>query len=808
MQLSEAIQHALDGNAVLFVGSGFSFGAESLSGDSPMSGRNFAKYLYAEAGVDAEDTDLAMASQFYVQKFGEAKLTQLCREMFTIRHPAPHHINIVNMPWQRIYTTNYDDLVEKSAAESGRSITALTPGDSPERFLSNGKVCLHINGLITRLGVGDLTATFKLTFESYLTDALEHSSWKAVLCQDLRLARSIIFVGYSMYDLNLAQIVHAEDIKDKTVFIASPDLSASSPDALRLPMFGELFPVGVGNFSNIVADIKKDYKPKKAFQSYLSLEKVKQSAALTQPMNSDIEKLFLYGDVNKKLVGSTSANNAPRFYLIDRTVMGEVKRSVKNGQDVLFTSDLGNGKSIALEQAGRELSEMGWEVFKVTEDSQVSRKEVVQLLSIDMPVALLIDGYIPFLDFIDFVSLRRVGKKVCFLLTSRTHVHEAYLDRLENSLRVALVPEFDINQLTKSDALSLVSMIDTYGLWSEFSSLPDIQRVRLIDSECRGQFHQVLLKLYEAPQIASRIESLFGEIKPAVKKIVIAIFLVKASGLEMSKSLVNDLLEGSPLARLSNNDKESVRFLWSDNSGYIQLKSSVLAEYYLTSLSDASEVLAVLTGMFLRAETLEGRNYEFFMRSVMTYSALQKMLPRSGLESAVVSFYEEIQNTKFAKKNPHYWLQYAIARMALEDNGLEHVEAYFKSAYAFAKLKPNYNTYQIDNHFARFTLQKSLLSESVEGAFELYLDAKAILLRQTLNEQKHYPFRVAAKVADLAQIYGDRFSSKQRSDLVQFCEIVLDRIAKLPSETRNHRHVENCKRVLVATAKNLDAANT
>ncbi|WP_082061035.1 SIR2 family protein [Pseudomonas sp. MRSN 12121] len=805
MQLSEAVQHALDGNAVLFVGSGFSFGATSLSGGSPMSGRDFARYLYKEAGVDAEDTDLAMASQFYSQKFGEAKLTQICRDMFTIRHPAVHHNNIVNVPWQRIYTTNYDDLVEKSGAESGRSITALTPSDSPERFLSNGKVCLHINGLITRLGVGDLSATFKLTFESYMTDALEHSSWKAVLCQDLRLARSIIFIGYSMYDLNLAQIVHVEDIKDKTIFIAAPDLSSNSPDALRLPMFGELFPIGVGSFSQIVTDVRKDYLPKKTYQNYFSLEKLKQSAAVAQPMNSDVEKLFLYGDLNSKFLGCTSANSDPRFYLIERSIMAEVKKSVKAGQDILFTSDLGNGKSIALEQAGRELSELGWEVFKVTEDSQVARKEIVQLLSLDAPVALLIDGYIPFLEFIDFVSIRRVGKKVCFLLTSRTHVHEAYLDRLENALHVALVPEFDINQLSKSDSLSLVSMIDTYGLWSEFSSLPDIQRVRLIDSECRGQFHQVLLKLYEAPQIASRIKSLFGEIRPDVKRIVIAIFLVKASGLEMSKSLVNDLLEGSPLARLSNNDKESVRFLWSDNSGYIQLKSSVLAEYYLTSLSDAYEVLSVLTGMFLRAETLEGRNYEFFMRSVMTYSALQKMLPRSGLETAVVSFYEEIQNTKFAKKNPHYWLQYAIARMALEDNGLEHVEAYFKSAYAFAKLKPNYNTYQIDNHFARFTLQKSLLSESADGAFELYLDAKAILLRQTLNEQKHYPFRVAAKVADVVQKYGSQFSLSQKTDLVQFCEVVLERIAKLPPETRSHRHVENCKRMLVATVKELSS---
>ena len=809
MDIQEAVKHAMNGDAILFVGSGFSFGATSLSGQAPLSGRALAKELYRLSEVDAEDTDLTNASQFYVQKFGEADLSQFCREMFTIRSAAPHHVNIVDLPWQRIYTTNYDDLIERSAVERGTVITALTPSDSPDRYLSSGRVCLHINGLIGRLGVGDLSGDFKLTFRSYLTDEFSETPWLRVFRQDLQLAKSVIFIGYSMYDWNLAQIVHAEDIKEKTVFVTGPDLKPNSPDALRLPHFGSVHPIGVGAFSSIVSDLKGSYVPIRAISEFLALEEIKVDGGFKEPSNEDVEKLFLYGDVDRGLINGTSSNPVSRFYVVNREVVSAAVKIVLEGNDVVITSDLGNGKTIICEQVGVELCKLGWTVVKLNEDTKRARKEFSMLQAKGLSVAIIIDGYIPFLDFIDFASIRRVGKNIKFVLSARSHAHEAYLERLENSLHIPQVFELDANLLSKADSKNLVSMIDSYGLWAELSSLPDIKRLRLIDQDCASQFHQVLLKVYEAPQIAKRIQDLFGAIKPEVRRLAIAVFLVKISGLEVQKLLINDLLEKSPLISLSNDDRESIKFLWSENSGHIRLRSSVLAEYFLTSLGDASEVLSVLTGMFLIADATEKDSnpdvgkYDYFMRSVMTYSALQKMLPKQGLASAVVKFYEDVQRTKFAKKNPHYWLQYAIARMALHEDGLDQVEQYFKSAYEFARLKPNYNTYQIDNHFARLRLKQAEHCEDFNQAFNYYLDAKAILLKQMLNEQKHYPYRVAARVADVVAVHRDSFSVAQVLDIVKFCDVVKERISKLPHIIRGHKHVEGCKQLLSIAAEKL-----
>lgn len=54
MDLNEAIRHAIDGNAILFMGSGFSYKAKNLESKSPMTGRAFARHLYELCGVDTQ----------------------------------------------------------------------------------------------------------------------------------------------------------------------------------------------------------------------------------------------------------------------------------------------------------------------------------------------------------------------------------------------------------------------------------------------------------------------------------------------------------------------------------------------------------------------------------------------------------------------------------------------------------------------------------------------------------------------------------------------------------------------------------
>lgn len=804
MELDEAIRHAIDGNCVLFLGSGFSYKAENLVKDSPLNGRDFADHLFSLCGVNAKDGNLALASQVYIQKFGAAKLAELCRETFSIRRSAPHHEQIIKLPWQRIYTTNYDDLVEKSASENGKLIVPLTLEDAPEKYLSASRVCLHINGFINKLSVADLSGGFKLTAGSYLNDALTGSNWGAVLRQDLRLARSVIFVGYSMYDLDIQRIFHAEDIKEKTFFVTSP--KPSDTDAIMLPIFGKVCPLGVEDFAAEIVHQSENHKIAKSVEGYMALEKISAPRLRKQPTNADIERLFLYGVVEHELIDTLNVSPEPssRRYLVDRVSSLKVEESLRQGLDVVFTSDLGNGKTVVLEQVAYDLASKGWDVYRFTSDSKTARAEANRLLASSDNTVLIIDNYIPFLDFIDFVSVRRTGKKFRFILSSRSHVNEVYRDRLENALRTGRFAEHDLNKLAPSEVTQLVGLIDSYGLWAEFSAASDVDKLNLVRSACEGQVHQVLLKLYSSPQISNRIVEQFSRLPAHLRRVAIAVFILKGSGLSSDRRILNELLKDAPLISISNTDRESVRFLWSDASGHLKLKSSVLGEYYLTNLAEAQEVVDILLEMFLQAHSMRGfsREYEYFLRSIMSFSALQKLLPKVGLRSATIKFYESIQNLDFTKRNPHYWLQYAIARLSFEDD-LDEIAPYFQSSYALAKTI-NYDTFQIDNHYARFLLAKAARENSYDVAYSLYLEAKALLMKQMLREQKHYPYRVAASVFDFVKIHSASITVSNKKEILGFVSEVLNRIEGLPTEVRRHKHVTTCQKSLSGVKQELE----
>lgn len=807
MELDEAIQHAIDGNAVLFIGSGFSFGAKNISGSAPLSGRALAKKLYNDVGVDTDDYNLALASQMFVRTRSLQELSKLVRDMFLIRTPADYHVPVASINWRRVYTTNYDNLFELSANQAGRAVTPVVLTDPPEKYLSESNVCVHINGHIEKMTSSDLNSQFKLTFESYLTDEFSPSKWAAVFRNDIALARSVIFIGYSMYDLDIQRIVSNAEIHDKAVFIVAPDTKPSSPDGIILPTFGNYYPIGVKAFGDEVVSVLKSYTPRSRPQNFVALKEVLPAASLSEVRNIDAERLFLYGDIVPELMSLTSKSQrdpSQRFYLLDRSALELAEEAIKH-RDVVFTSELGNGKTIALEQLCLSLTHQNWRVFKVETDDRETRRELDRLLRLDEKILLAVDPYIPFLDLIDFVSVRRQGKQVRFVLTARSNIHEAYLSRLEESLRTIDITEVDVNKLSSVDVKNLTTLVDSFGLWADFSAYSPQQKNELLVQKCESQLHQFLLKFYSSPQISSKIKEIFSSFTGEVERIVVGAFILKGTGLPVDKRYLNDLLSNSPVLRLSNTDKTSLQPLWDESGGQLKLKSSVLAEYYLTNLASAAKVTSVLSEMFTNAHKLQtlDKEYVYFMRSVMTYSALQKIIPKSGLRNATINFYESIQTFRFTQRNPHYWLQYAIARLSLDDDH-DAIETYFKSAYSFAKDSGGYDTFQIDNHYARFLLAKAVRSTAVAEAYNNFIEASQILKKQMFREVKHYPYRVAKNTLDFYRMHAHSFNSDQKKGIRAFCEDVLDRISKLPKLIHDHRHVNESAKSLQTVLKEME----
>ena len=126
MELIDGIKHIIDGNAVVIMGAGASYGAENAFGEFP-SGANLAKDLYALCGIVPDDEkDLQDASQSYEEQFGPLRLIHEIRTRLTCTSFTDAHEEIYSLPWMRYYTTNYDDVALLAAKKRGKILTPVT----------------------------------------------------------------------------------------------------------------------------------------------------------------------------------------------------------------------------------------------------------------------------------------------------------------------------------------------------------------------------------------------------------------------------------------------------------------------------------------------------------------------------------------------------------------------------------------------------------------------------------------------------------------------------------------------------------
>ena len=171
MDIETAIENALNGDAILFLGSGASIGTVNVSGTSMLSASDLAKKIYPDV------TDLQQATELFIEDNnengfdGEMELISFLKQEFRCKTPLYEHRELTSINWKRIYTTNYDDIIETAYKEQGINIkSATTSSNIKECLTDNDLLYLHINGYINQLTKESLFSDFKLSSFSYNTD--------------------------------------------------------------------------------------------------------------------------------------------------------------------------------------------------------------------------------------------------------------------------------------------------------------------------------------------------------------------------------------------------------------------------------------------------------------------------------------------------------------------------------------------------------------------------------------------------------------------------------------------------------------
>src|ERR1035441_10330388 len=126
MELNEALKLARSGRALLFVGAGFSVGTKNARGERMQAASGFSGRLGLAVNLPA-GTGLMDTSEAYLEEFGaDALVGELVKE-FDAQEFLPHHLAIAAVPWKQIYTTNYDNIIEKSFQRSKLRLETINP---------------------------------------------------------------------------------------------------------------------------------------------------------------------------------------------------------------------------------------------------------------------------------------------------------------------------------------------------------------------------------------------------------------------------------------------------------------------------------------------------------------------------------------------------------------------------------------------------------------------------------------------------------------------------------------------------------
>ncbi|MCQ2181794.1 MAG: SIR2 family protein [Bacteroidales bacterium] len=780
MELEQAINYALDGNALLFLGSGFSTGAVKASGDNFASAGPLAKKLCAECGIPEEEqiSDLGQASEIFQSLKSESELVDYLIKEYTAVNVNSAQEIIGSVNWKRIYTTNYDNVVEMAYSKNKKIITPVVLSQKPSDFKDKTNLCVHLNGRVDGLTINKLNNEFKLTNISYLTEEFRKSEWLSLFRTDLLTANAIFFIGYSMqYDLDIKRVVSSlAGLKDKTFFI----MWEKEPrvNQLLVEHFGKACPIGTDVFASMIKETRKTFVPSAGRLSpYLCFKKHNFPKTPSSIVDSDVLKFLTQGEYASDKVYYSTISFDDYKYCIHRTKLKSLVGSIENGEkNCLIHSSLGNGKTIFTDALSSMLTQKGYHVYRYYRYMATYPTEVERICSETDKIALIFEDYSGCIENLKILKQHRSDQVL--IVTERSYVNEANYDTISN-----LFGDFnsvDINKLDGQETESLNSLLEHFGFWSYLSSKSKNRRIEFIDKTCKGYLRNVVLQLLQSPDIAKRFKDIVDTVKQKNGYYEAIIFLLVASVSQVKLGL-DDLSEALDVTQLNSprfkNDPIVKEFVDFDDN-VILPKSSLLSKSLLAQIFDSEIIVDTLIKIMQHLNDYgTGKVARQITRRLMTFTNVQQILNEQDPHHKynMLRYYESIKSMPSCSKNPHFWLQYAI--VMLSERNYSQAKLYFDAAYSFGQMIDGFDTYQIDNHYARYILENERISGTPDKCMEAFRHAHGILMDPKHKvEVRYYPYKVARLYYPFYEKFFKQLKNFEQQEFINSCSEMLKRL--------------------------------
>jgi len=809
-----AVDKIFEGNSVFFAGAGYSLGTSSISNCELVTLNGLKEDIFRECNMMNEG-DIGWAIENFIEMYGENELINFLRKHFLVKEFTDFQKIIAMQNWRGIFTTNYDNLIEtiKSENFSGK-IYSTTSSSRPSTFSKKRDLIVHVNGFIENLDDDQpIPSDFLLKDIDFVTTNFINSDWYNHLQSDLATADAIFFVGFSMRsDLDISRIVYrvgGEEHPNRIYFIVSEDESSSSVKFLS--RFGSVLKIGVNGFAKMLHDRSKVYVPKQSVDlSLFSFSSFQLKNLRTTIRTQDAFDLLFWGKFEQHHIESSLYNPNENVYFIRRTSFQKVLECVAHeNRNILITSELGCGKTLFLEGLKIELKKRGFDVFAFQKwyDTNSTLNELNHICENFPNAVLIIEGYNLNSKLFEHLKTRR-PRNMTVIFTERTAIHETTFTKLEKFFSTEVM-SFDLSRLDEMEIKQVVGLLNEYGLWGDYSNYLDLDKERLIRTEFKFSFKILLIRIIESKVIIEKFKAIVDSIQQNKNyfEAVVLIFTANLFSVNLGLEEVISILNEEKFRKPSFQKDQAINELIDFSAGSIRAKSSILSLVILSKVSGGLQVVNALLKICRQLDHWEdfevSRN---LLREYVSFSNIRQILEVENNDylPAVNHFFDEIRNLNFCRENPHYWLQYAI--LNLEQGRLDLAKSQFDTAYSFAKRKRGFDTYQLDNQFARYLLLHELNNPKSTTYMNSFKEAHLILTSSTSpNRLKYYPYKVAQIYVDFFNKFSKSASEVEREYFYHAINEIVERIEKymeITSDFRIKGYVKRTKDQLVDILKN------
>jgi tetratricopeptide (TPR) repeat protein len=226
----EICDRLTDRTATLFLGAGINYGVRNPAGELFPLAQGLSTWICRDL-LEAPDLQvpLSQAAEIARYRLGDQELNRYLYEKLAQFVPSTAHLALVQLPWDVIYTTNYDLMVEVAAQAptvepAGRIRPIYSTQTDLAAFTEQDILYYKLHGSIDVANTTE--GRLILTREDYRYYELNRKPLFKRLERDL-IGHSFVFVGYGMQDPNFLDIL--EDCRTAVGTLSLPPSFAIRP---------------------------------------------------------------------------------------------------------------------------------------------------------------------------------------------------------------------------------------------------------------------------------------------------------------------------------------------------------------------------------------------------------------------------------------------------------------------------------------------------------------------------------------------------------------------------------------------------